>query len=106
MPVIKIRRGTTTQGNAYSRVLQVDPAPYGNGIVIDKIKAKIKKNHLDPMIEKEKEKMEKKLEREIQKAKKKAETEVKKKFHTEKAKLPFDIPTGGCMRCNCNKKKQ
>jgi len=86
--------------------LQVDPAPYGNGIVIDKIKAKIKKNHLDPMIEKEKEKMEKKLEREIQKAKKKAETEVKKKFHTEKAKLPFDIPTGGCMRCNCNKKKQ
>jgi hypothetical protein len=86
--------------------LQVDPAPYyGNGIVIDKIKARVKQE-INPMIEKEKEKMKKKLEMEIQKAKKKAETEVKKKFHTEKAKLPFDIPTGGCMRCNCNKKKQ
>ena len=81
--------------------LQVDPAPYGNGIVIDKIKAKIKKNHLDPMIEKEKEKMKKKLDMEIQKAKKKAETEVKKRLQTEIHKqIPF---TGGCM--HCGKKK-
>jgi hypothetical protein len=95
----KIKFDALKKGNG----LQVDPAPYyGNGIVVDKIKAKIKKNHLDPMIEKEKEKMEKKLEREIQKAKKKAETEVKKRLQTEIHKqIPF---TGGCMHCGSKKK--
>jgi len=81
--------------------LQVEPAPYGNGIVMDKIKARVKQE-INPMIEKEKEKMKKKLEMEIQKAKKKAETEVKKRLQTEIYKqIPF---TGGCMHCGGKKK--
>lgn len=101
--------------------LQVDPAPfyYGNGLVMDKIKGRIKKE-ITPMIDAEKEKMKKQMEKQIEIAKKKAEAEARKKFNAEinkqKSKLssnlqnmvPMDISqlTGGCMRCNCNKKKQ
>ena len=99
----------------YGNGLQVDPAPYyyGNGIVMDKIKNRIKKE-ITPMIDKEKEKMKKQMEKEIEKAKKKAEAEVKQKFNAEKSKLtsnlqnvvPVDISqfTGGCM--HCGKKKR
>lgn len=72
--------------------LQVD----GRGVVMDKIKNRIKKNHLEPMIENEKAKMKKIMHKEVENAKKKAEQEVKQKIKSEinkqKSKLPVDIP--------------
>jgi len=77
--------------------LQVEPY-YGNGVVMDKIKERVKKNHIEPFIENQK----KKLDIEVEKAKKKAETEVKKRLQTEIYKqIPF---TGGCMHCGGKKK--
>ena len=92
--------------------LQIDPAPHGQGIVIDAIKARVKKNHIDPIIEREKAKAKAQIKKEVDKQKKKLEAEMKKRLQTEinkqKAKLPFDIPAqysqvGGCL--NCGKKK-
>jgi hypothetical protein len=73
--------------------LQVDPY-YGNGVVMDKIKERIKKNHIEPLIENQK----KKLDIEVEKAKKKAETEVKNKIKSEinkqKSKIPLLVGQG------------
>jgi hypothetical protein len=121
--------GEGLQVMPYGNGLQVDPAPYyyGNGIVMDKIKGRIKKE-ITPIIDKEKEKMKKQMEKEIEKAKKKAETQIKQKFNAEISKqksnlqnvVPMDISqveltgnssllprvhfTGGCM--HCGKKKR
>jgi hypothetical protein len=109
------KKGEGLQVMHYGNGLQVDPAPYyGNGLVMDKIKGRIKKE-ITPMIDNEKEKMKKQMEKQMEIAKKKAEAEVKKKFNAEiskqKSKLqdmaPIDISqlTGGCMRCTCKKKQ-
>lgn len=121
--------GEGLQVMPYGNGLQVDPAPYyyGNGIVMDKIKGRIKKE-ITPMIDKEKEKIKKQMEKQIEIAKKKAEAQVKQKFNAEISKqksnlqnlVPTDISqveltgnssllprvqfTGGCM--HCGKKKR
>ncbi|MBJ7298517.1 MAG: hypothetical protein JHC73_19975 [Dolichospermum sp.] len=73
--------------------LQVEPY-YGNGVVMDKIKERVKKNHIEPFIENQK----KKLDIEVEKAKKKAETEVKNKIKSEinkqKSKIPLLVGQG------------
>ena len=84
--------------------LQVDPY-YGNGVVMDKIKERIKKNHIEPLIENQK----KKLDIEVEKAKKKAETEVKNKIKSEinkqKSKIPLLVVGQGLQVEGRGKKK-
>lgn len=74
--------------------LQVD----GNGVVIDKIKNRIKNNHIQPLIQKEKQKAKEQIQVEIEKAKKKAEEEARKKLEEAKKKaeqeLKKKLPSG------------
>lgn len=74
----------------------------GEGVVIDKIKAKIKERYIDPVVEREKakvkimveqqkQKAKRELEKKMNEAKKKAEKEARARFDAEKSKMQSKI---------------
>lgn len=93
-------RGMQIEGY-YGRGQQM--GAYGSGVVIDKIKSRIKEKHIDPLIEREKEKAKKEMHKQLQIQKKKIEEQAKQKLQTELSKaknkasseIPFDLSKFG-----------